>query len=292
MAPPRDSIDCRKESGRAIPAKAKTACPAGQTGQVLSIRRRKRCRPHTCPQDDTPGQHSGEPLIDRSRIATLRTGECDDTGPPEGRRRLPQGSPRQQKSVSQRLPAVQEHNVQIPLQVPVLESIVQQDRVDIEMLKGVLPRDCSFRSRQHGDIFEAPGDEDGLVTCLLGSREDLPSVGDDQDISCVLPGVAPAQHRGPKPPVLQHPGQQNDHGCLARASHGEIAHTDHREAADPLLLEKLVVKKAVSCTDCTPVGEGQQIKKEVEGFADSFGNPSTCFVSTLPRAACITCRPG
>jgi len=149
----------------------------------------------------------------------------------------------------------------------VLESVVQDEHVGAEGLPRVLSRHRPLRARQNRDVEKAPGDEDRLVARLLRPGEDLPAVGYDQHGGCVRPPIAAAQHGRPKAPIPQHRRELDHHGRLARAAHGEISDT-HHGAAHPFLLQNAEVEQAVPGTDRGPVGQRQQVKKDVEGLAE------------------------
>ena len=105
-------------------------------------------------------------------------GDEDGAGAGQVRGRLAQGAARQEPLVAERLLAVDEHDVLPPAaEFPVLEPVVEQQRVAAEFLDGVTAALDPVLVHQHDHILEVGGEHVGLVARHLGIQQQRFAVG-------------------------------------------------------------------------------------------------------------------
>ena len=103
------------------------------------------------------------------------------------RRRLAQGAAGEQMFVAKGLLAIDQHDV-LPAagQFPILEAVVQQQRVAAEFLDGVTAALDAVFVHQHDDVLEVGSEHVRLVAGHFGIEQERFAVGDDAGRSAVL----------------------------------------------------------------------------------------------------------
>ena len=119
----------------------------------------------------------------------------------QGREGFSQGSPGQEKTVAEGRGRVQQHQVQVPVQLKMLEAVVQEKEVRFKLLPGGQPRGITAGPGVDRHPGQGPGQPVRLFAHLRGFLISLLAVGDAGD-AAVLPAVAPAEDGHPLTPVL------------------------------------------------------------------------------------------
>src|SRR3990172_4110134 len=111
----------------------------------------------------------------------------DEMGPPQRAERLPEGPPREEVAVSPRRLAGDEHHLQVLLERPVLEGVIQHEGSDAEALQAITPRLIPVFTHDDGNAGEPAGQEERLVARALRVRSESPSIRHDLDAARATP---------------------------------------------------------------------------------------------------------
>ena len=177
-----------------------------------------------------------------------------DVGPVLALHGFPQPSCRQQRVVDHQPVVVYEQYIDARLHIPVLESVVEQDDInvfDVFPAGQLVDAVCAFPIHGHRDIGE-------LGLHLVGFVTDAPDrrLLSGQYKSVALAFVAPAQYRHLRP-VFQKPYEVFHVGCLAGTADGDVADRDDRNGKRPAL-QDTHVEEQVPETDAQPVEPAQR----------------------------------
>ena len=162
----------------------------------------------------------------------VKPGQDEALGRGQGREGLSQGSPGQETAVAEGCGRVQQHQVQVPVQLKMLEAVVQEKEVRFELLPGGQPRGITAGPGVNRHPGQGPGQPVRLFPHLRGFFISILPVGDAGD-AAALPAVAPAEDGHPPAPVLPQPGQAGHHRGLAGAAHRQVPHAHHRGRQAP-----------------------------------------------------------
>jgi hypothetical protein len=146
---------------------------------------------------------------------------------PQGADRLSERPGREQPAVAERPRCVQEHEVQVPGQLEVLQAVVQQKDVGAQVPPGGHAGLEPAGAGVHYDAGKAPGQLEGLVPHLRRLMKKALPVRQAGDPT-TPPPVAPAEDGHPPPLFLQKPGQIRGDRGFSRPPRGEIPHAHHR----------------------------------------------------------------
>ena len=154
------------------------------------------------------------------------TAEDEDVCFPQGGQGLPQGSGGEQPAVAEGAARVQEHDLQVPIQLEMLKAVVQEKNIGAVLPPGGQAGGVAAGSGVHQDAGEAHAQFKGLLAHLRRSIKQALPVRKTGDLAPPSP-VPPAEDGHPLPLSLEKPGQVRGHRGLAGASHGKIAHAYH-----------------------------------------------------------------
>ena len=128
------------------------------------------------------------------RLVALRVkpGQDEALGRGQGREGLSQRSPGQESAVAEGRGRIQQHQVQVPVQLKMLEAVVQQKEVGLELLPGGQPRGITAGPGIDRHPGQGPGQPVRLFAHLRGFFIGMLAVGDAGD-AAALPAVAPAE---------------------------------------------------------------------------------------------------
>jgi hypothetical protein len=101
----------------------------------------------------------------------------DRVGTPQSGHRLPQASPREQPAATEWVGCVHHDEVQVAVQLPVLEAVIQQQEVRAEQAQGFPAGQESVAAHHHGHPGQPPREEDGFVTHRFPAGTNPPGIG-------------------------------------------------------------------------------------------------------------------
>jgi len=161
--------------------------------------------------------------------------------------------------VAERSFRVQQNDVDVPENLPVLERVVADQHIGVESLNGCLSGQRPLRAGDHRNAGQRPGDQQRFVARLRGALFYVCSVGYDPDRPGMLAAVSAAEDGRPVSVPHQHFCQSDYAGGFAGSADGQISDADHR-TGEPDGLQHLPVVKTVAGEDDQPVNQGAQME--------------------------------
>src|SRR5579885_498688 len=197
-------------------------------------------------RDDARPEHRSAPVVSSYRTldrggtdARLRPGYYEGVRPRQSIERLPKTAPWKGRAASERIERIDEDNIQLAGQRPVLETVVQQENVRIETLRkqaaGFVPVPTN------SNVHNAGPDKD-LRFIARELRRTGCACADDDFVLNRAPPVTVRQNRRLVCVLIEAGGQPCYEGRLPGAAHCHCSHADHRslelllagEAAGPI----------------------------------------------------------
>jgi len=159
-------------------------------------------------------------------VAELERARGDDeVGSRERAERLAQRAGRKQVPVAPRSARARHHDLQILLERPVLEPVVEDDRGHAESLDRHARGVVAVGPHHDGNARQPTREQKGLVAGLLGIEADRGGVGDDLNAACAAP-IPPADDRRAMTERRQRLDGHLHRGRLSRAADGQVADRD------------------------------------------------------------------
>ena len=132
-------------------------------------------------------------------------------------------------AVSKGIGTIDEDDIQIPGQLPVLKGIVQEQHLCSQHADCHLTRAGPFPSDEDGDAGKAARHEQGFVAAGSGIQQDMLPVRHDRR-SLFSPGaVSPVQKGRFVSPMAEPTGQVTRRGSLTRPAGSDIPQADDRD---------------------------------------------------------------
>jgi hypothetical protein len=110
-------------------------------------------------------------VFERFQAGLVAAREHQKAGPSERSRALAKDTCRKNASVSQGLAGVEEHDVYITMESPVLEAIVEQDHIGMEEFHSGCTRKRAALADDYRDAWERIGQHDCLISGFLGIQQ-------------------------------------------------------------------------------------------------------------------------
>jgi hypothetical protein len=173
------------------------------------------------------------------------------------------------KSVS----AINEQDIDIPIELHVLVSIIEHRDFSSKTAMGRLPRLMPVASDQDRGTPEAASQHIGLIARLLCGEQNILSIRHNTESSLLPALVTPTQNRNVHATLLQDPNDILHGGRLSRSSHGHVAYA-HYLKGESLGGKDTPLKKLVSALNQTAIDRRQE--REVE---DRNRSSSPCLVN-------------
>ena len=123
---------------------------------------------------------------------------------------------------------VDQDDIKVPVERPVLEGIVQDQDVCAEMPDGGPSREAPPGAGQNRDSRQGAGDQDRFISRLTPGHEESVPIRDDIDGGFRAATVAAAQDRRSASLFSEKLGEEDHHRRLPGASNDEVSHADHR----------------------------------------------------------------
>ena len=172
---------------------------------------------------------------DADRLIDLR--QKAHVGAFDVRNRLSERAARQHVAVAEDIDRVDEQDVHVAGELPVLVSVVQDRYLGAEVLDRVLPRKRSLGADEHGHFGQMFGEHEGFVACLGRVHVELLPIGDNADVAAPLRTVTTIQDDDAISHVADRSRQILRSRRLARAADRDVAEADD-VAGEMLALEK------------------------------------------------------
>ena len=211
-------------------------------------------------------------------------GDENRVGAREVRRRFAQGAARQQMLVAERLLAVNQHHVvAAAAQMPVLKTVVEQQRVAAEFFNRVTPALHAVLVHQHDDVLEVGRQHVRFVAGHFGIQQQRFAVGHDARRRLVIAqqnfiedpvvqrlrfGTVAAREDGDVAPgVAQFPREFFHDRRFARAADGQIADGDDLDAQRFVAEDADIVKPAADFDERPGKLSSRRTKSRASAFA-------------------------
>ena len=173
-----------------------------------------------------------------------------DVGTADMRDRLAQRATRQDVAVAEDVHRVDEQDVEVALELPVLVAVIEDGDLRAEVLHRVAARLGALRADEHGDLRQVLGEHVSLVAGLRRIHVQALAVGDDADLAVPLGTVAAVEDDDAVAHVADVAREALRRRRLARTADRHVAEADD-EAVELRLLE-----------DATPVTGQLDVDKQ------------------------------
>ena len=143
-------------------------------------------------------------------------------------------------TIPKRIFGIDQDQIQIPLQFPVLEPVIQDEKIGTELSVCIYSCPVTIPGNNHGTSGNRPCEKRRLVSCHAGICIFSLPIRYLQDLLPISTAV-PSRQNGHPMPLIERPfGQHNHCRRFSGPAHGQIANAHHKagkgSAPEDLLL--------------------------------------------------------